>query len=606
VGPGVVVGALGAALVGACGLVAAGGSPAAHLLVSVASATLALRLRLGTTLALAVVLSGAFALLAVSMRLWPLLGAPLTTMLVLPALIGAASLAVLWRRRTTALALSRSHLALGAALAAVSALQVLAVPVSRWLSDSPKLAWLMRNDNAWNFVSTRFFVEDGGLDAPGRSSLGPSDLLAHDLLRASEAILLSVAGASVLAGLLVATGMPESRRWSRAVLALVAAAVPWTWSLAGMVFSYGFWNSVPAAILLFSAWAAWSSSERLPTVSSAVLAVIGTALLAAWAPLVLVPAALGVAVVAWRWRAHVGLRGAALLGWLAPLVVLALYLALVTADDRAAASGGLSADGGFPAFGEHLPPVFWLVPLAVVLLLSSWSAARTDLVGVLVVGLAGAVGTYYLMEQRAGSPAGPWGYYPQKFAWTLSLLAPIVVLASVRGVLVKTGLARVQRATVVLGSALLAAVLLMQVPPFDPRPVSAIGYPIAHRTPDYRLSSLLPTLGVVMPDRASAMDPAAEALLEVEDADRKVVVSRWSPDPGVNALINFWLLQLPVDKDDEAPREYAYYLDSNDPAALCSLVRDWGGGVEILTRSNSLAREMRKNCADEDFSVSVR
>jgi hypothetical protein len=621
---GLVVGALVAALVGAFAVVVVGGSPTALLVVAVASTTLALRTWLRTTLALAAVLSGAFALLAVGMRLWPVLGAPLTALLAVPAVVAAVSLVVLWRRRTTALAMSRGQLALGAGLAMVSVLQVVTVPLSRWLSDSPKLAWMMRNDNTWNLVSSRFIVEDGGLDpashrnpaplanevvalfaAPGRSAVARGDLLAHDLYRASEALLLMVGATSLLAGLLVASAFPAARVWSRAVLGLLAAVIPWTWSLAGLVFVYGFWNSLPSAILVLAAWAAWTSSERRPVVSSGVLALVGTGLLAAWAPLVLLPACLGVAVVVWRRRAHLDLRGLALVAWLMPLVVLLAYLALVTRGDITAASDALAAEGLFPAYGENLPPVFWLVPLGLLLVLSVWTSVRLDLVGTAVVGLAGAIGIFYLMHQRAGSEGGPWGYYPQKFAWTLSFLAPMVLLMSARGAFA-VGLRRAQRASLVAGTAMLAGVLLWQIPPADPRPVSSIDYPVAHRTPDYRLSSVLPAVSIALPDRSSALDPAVADLLRLEDPARKVVVSRWFEDPGDNAFVNFWLLQLPVDKDDELPRPYAYGLDSFDPVGLCDLVRDWGGGVEIYTHSDTLERELKAQCPRLEFAVRLR
>ena len=130
-----------------------------------------------------------------------------------------------------------------------------------------------------------------------------------------------------------------------------------------------------------------------------------------------------------------------------------------------------------------------------------------------------------------------------------------------------------------LGAVLLAGVLLLQVPPFDPRPLAAASYPIAHRTPDYRLTSLLPTVSISYADRASAMDPAVESVLAFSDQRHKVVVSRWTGDPGADGFINFWLLQLPVDQVDDEPRDYAYGLDSNNPAGLCDLVRDWGCDV---------------------------
>ncbi|GAA1940964.1 hypothetical protein [Nocardioides hwasunensis] len=622
--PAVAVGLGVIALLASCAIVVGGGSPAALVLVAVAVSTLALRCWLTTALAFATVLSGALALVAVSMRVAPVIGVPVTWLPVLPAVAAAVALVVLWLRRSTAFAVDRSDLVLGAVLVALSLVQVVAVPVVRWLSGSPKLAWMMNNDSVWNLVSARFIVEDGGLVpvshrnpaplanevvaffmAPGRSGVDRTALLEHDLYRASEVLLLLVGATSLLAGLVVAAGVPSSRRWSRAVLTLVAAAIPWTWSLAGQVFLYGFWNSLPAAILILAAWAAWTSSDRFPVTSSGLLALIGTGLLASWAPLVLAPAALGVAVVCWRWRAHLDLRGLAMLAWLSPLALLVAYAGFVTRADFAAASGGLAAEGLFPPFGQNLPPVFWLVPFGVLVLLSTWSTVRIDLVGAVVVGLAGAVGTHYLMGQRAGAAGGPWGYYPQKFAWTLALLAPLLVLLSVRGGLAVAGLRRIQQGTLVLGSVALAGTLLLQVPPADPRPVTGERYPVAHGTPDYRLSSMLPVVSISLSDRSSALDPAVDTLLRFEDPDRKVVVSRWSPEPGDNTFVNYWLLQLPVDRSDEMPRPYAYGLDSFDPSALCDLVRDWGGGVVIQTRSDTLDDEMRALCPRQDFEVRV-
>lgn len=621
-GPAAIVGVGVGALALSCGVVAAGGSPAALIVVAVASTTLALRRWLSTALALAAVLSGAFALLAASMRLWPAIGVPLSWLLVLPAVAAAAGLVLLWRGRATALSVSRSDLALGAGLAALSLSQVAAVPAARWLSGRPKLAWMMNNDSPWNLISSRFIVEDGGLDpsshrnpaplanevvalfaAPGRSGVDPTDLLAHDLLRASEVLLLLVGAASLLAGVLVASGMPASRRWSRAVLSVAAAAIPWTWSLAGQVFIFGFWNTLPAAVLLLAAWAAWMSSARFPVTSSAVLALTGTGLLAAWAPLVIAPAALGVAVVAWRWRSHLALRRVALILWLTPLAILVAYAGLVTRADLTAESSGLAAEGLFPPFGQHLPPMIWFTALGVLLVLSVWSPVRTDLVGVLVLGSAGLIGTYYLMGQRAESLGGLWGYYPQKFAWTLSFLAPLLVLGSVRGALAAVDLRRVQRGTLVVAALMLSGVVLLQVPPSDPRPVTGEDYPIAHSSPDYRLSSLLPSVSILLPDRSSALDPAARTLLRLADPDAKVMVSRWSPEPGVNAFIDYWLLQLPADRTDDQPRPYAYTLDSFDPAQLCAVVRDWGDGVVIHTRNATLAEEMASACPDLRFEV---
>ena len=610
------------ALIASCVLVVLGGTPAPLLVLAVALATLALRSWLPTAVALAAVLVGSLGLLAVAMRLWPALGASLGWMLVLPAVGGAGSLVVAWRRHETSLAATRADLALGAGMAALSLVQVLAVPAARWFSGRPKLAWMMNNDNAWNLISARYIVEDGGLApgshrnpaplanelvslflVPGRADVARTGLLSHDLLRASQVLLLLVAAVSLVAGLVVASRIPASRPWSRAVLAVTAAVIPWTWSLAGHVFVFGFWNSLPTAVLLLGVWAAWVASERSPVVGSGLLALSATGLLAAWAPLALVPLAFALVVVAWHWRRHLALRGRAALAWLTPWVVLASYAVVVTGADYAASSEGLTMEGSFPGFGEHLPLVFWLAPLGALLLLR-WGTVRTELVGVLVLGVAGGAGILYLMGQRAGSPAGPWGYYPQKFAWSLSLLAPVVVLGAARGLLGEE-MHRVQRGAAVLGTMLLTGALLLQVPPFDLRPLAARSYPIAHRTPDYRVTSVLPVVSIMFPDRASAMDPAARSLLALEDPDRKVVVSRWSPDPGANGFINFWLLQLPVDQAREHPHDYAYGLDSFDPAQLCNLARDWGSGILIHTRDPELSDDLERACPASGFEVRV-
>ena len=59
-------------------------------------------------------------------------------------------------------------------------------------------------------------------------------------------------------------------------------------------------------------------------------------------------------------------------------------------------------------------------------------------------------------------------------------------------------------------------------------------------------------------------------------------------------------------EDDELPRPYAYGLDSFDPVGLCDLVRDWGGGVEIYTHSDTLERELKAQCPRLEFAVRLR
>ena len=118
---------------------------------------------------------------------------------------------------------------------------------------------------------------------------------------------------------------------------------------------------------------------------------------------------------------------------------------------------------------------------------SVWSSVGLDLVGTVVVGLAGAIGILYLARSSREGPGAPAG-------WTLSFLAPMVLLMSARGAFAVPGLrAPPARGSLVVGTASGAspdavrrdpAVRLVELLPDRP----------PH--PDYRVSWVLPAVSM--------------------------------------------------------------------------------------------------------------
>ena len=152
---------------------------------------------------------------------------------------------------------------------------------------------------------------------------------------------------------------------------------------------------------------------------------------------------------------------------------------------------------------------------------------------------------------------------------------------------------------------MLASVLLMQIPPADPRPVSSVDYPIAHRTPDYRLSSVLPAVSIALPDRSSALAPAVSEFLKLEDPARKVIVSRGSTTRMTYGSSTSGCCS--------PGRQGTSCRGPTRTASTASTLSDcvtWcatrGGGVEIYTHSDTLAREMAQTCGASDFKVRLR
>jgi hypothetical protein len=506
--------------------------------------------------------------------------------------------------------------------------------VLRATSSSPKLAWMMSNDSAFNVFSSRHILLDGGVDpakhpspapgmsevaalftAPGRTGVAREGLLEHDLERVLQALVLATGALSVLGALGAVLVVRRGHLVARVVVAVAVSALPWTWCLFGYAMSYGFWNVIVSSAVLAAAWLAFAERRRHPTAASAAQALAGTALLPLWAPLLLVPALFALAIVVEHRREHLALRRWSLVAWLAPVLLLGWYALFVTIPLLGGDTGALAADGAMIAISRTTIVIILLSAVAIGLAVHARGERTGELLGPACVLVAGLVGLDYLVGLRADAPTGPWGYYPAKFGWLLAFLAFFVAARAAVALAFPTSgpgaegtpTAR-SRAAVGRGAAaalvpvLAVSVLVAQVPPADPRPVTA-DYPIPVPTPDWRPGSVWPLLSISQSDGASAMDPAVETLLELSSPEEKYLLTRYHDQLSKDTLVNFWLLSQPVVQDRNDVRHYAYFLEPDKPESLCSLATTWGPGVTVLTRDRRWGRTLERTCPEAGLEV---
>ena len=515
---------------------------------------------------------------------------------------GTAGVVALSRRRgrlpASLCALDRATaIALGSIVGLTAVLVILA---SSPVGD--RLAWSMQNDAVWNMMSARFIGNEHGVSADhpnpspltaaliaaafasGRAGLDPTQLLQHDVTRAAQLWLLLTGLSAVLAGLIAARALPSGRPILRAFLVFSVACIPLSWYVAGYAFQFGFSNATLTMVLLLCAWIAWMSGGRRPLASLLVLAAVALALLATWAPLVVVPAGLAAVVAGgagrpW-WRR---LRGARLLLLISAAIVGVAYVGLVTVRDLLSQRGALSSDGAMFAL---TPQQVALIGAAVLIALvgAAILAGQTRAaVGAGVVLASSGLALAYLVSQRQGNAM--WGYYPAKFAWLVTALLLVILAVSLAG-----WAFRVRR----VSATVVVAVLAIAVPAAlaaNPRPTR---------------ESLTAMATIVAPGAFGAEPAAVPLLFELSDPREKRLVAGYFANAGYDRFINGWLLQQAATSSADPLRAPAYTLDGTNVTQLCDVIGIWGGGVIVTTRSADLADELQQTCPQSEVSIDLR
>lgn len=548
--------------------------------------------RFSWTLAVALATAGMLCAYVVLLRLSYLIPIALEYQLALSVLlISGVGWGMLWRSRGSLRLPPWAAVAPLAPIVLLIAATVVAVAVTQ----GARVSWAMHGDAVWNLMTARFVLDDHGVSpgyasaapltpallaaamAPGRGALDPAAWLQHDATRAAELWLVLMLSSSILAGVVAVGALSKLRPLARGAAVLAVALVPLTWFGAGYAVQFGFYNATIALVLLLCSWIAWTAGPSARLASIVALALCVVAMLATWAPLAVIPAAL-VAVTTlgggreW-WR---GLRR----GRLAILVLSAAgvagYVLAFTLPDLLREGGSLSADGGIFALGPRQVALTAFAALAATALGALLLRRRQAFTGVVVVVVSAGLALGYLLLQRRGL-SEIWGYYPAKFGWLVCLLLTVVVGASLAALAERA----VRRRGTLLALTVAGAVTL-----------GLISVPLPSRD---SLVSLWPTL---VPALGGPEEVAAQ-LFAISDPREKNLVSS-SPDDG---FINGWLLQQQAANPHDTIRGFAYTLDATDPAQLCAVAGVWGRGVVVHSPNAALPAALRAGCPDAGITA---
>lgn len=579
------------------------------VLATVAAVTLALGQRTSWPFAAA----GAPALLlagyAVLLRLAPLTGMGLAATGAVALTVTAVVPIALLARQGVLRVPHRRAVVVGALVIVVPVLLMAALgPVLGATGWGP--TWAMKNDAVWNMVTARQLLGDGGVAAArpnsspltagliamaaavGRGGLAARELLGHDVRRAAELWLLVVHAACALAALVALRTTRGSTPTLRATAAVVTGLAAMSWYVVGFAFQFGFYNSSLALMLLLGAWLAWLESREAPVVAAVVLAAATIALLATWAPLAVIPLALAAVVLVRNVRDLVRNPSFRWAWWAGAIAAVGAYGALVTLGDLQREGAALAVDGGIQPVSSHHVAIVTIVTGLVLLLHALRERSAHRLIGAVTVVVASVAGIGYLVLQRTGAGANPWGYYPVKMAWSVCCLLLVLLLASAHSVLGPRRFARVEAVirparleSVLAGlcAAAVAGVLMIQVP-----------------MPGFR--AVLPLAGVARGTGIAAGAARARDLFAVAEDGVPTIAARYHGRT-TDKFLNAWLLQLESESSDDPIRHFSYVMDPESEAQVCSAIRTWGVPVTVRTTDPGLEAGLRAECSDARFTV---
>jgi len=568
---------------------------------------------------------------------------------------------------------SANAMAWGAVLLSLALVaSVVFIPLRNAMGVGP--VWAMHNDAVIQMIKARVQLNADGFDtstalnsspltsalvavaaAVGRLSIGdPNRFLENDVLRLAELWVLLVLATSALAAWIVwrmarpdreirrdlrirsigSVLIPDadpvltvvepdlsSNKFSLAptiLAAFIGATLPLTWYFAGFAFAFGFLNSTLSFVILLLAWAIYLElPDGPPVLVAGMLSLATVAMLATWAPLALIPAALAILsllralweIIAVDSDADVGKQSYrrywSWLAWIFAALPVPLYGLFVTWPDFQQQGEELAVEGGF--LGQPIYHIMLVSGLALIGLIvyairtRSYAHTLSGGLGVLVAGAAVLFVLTYL-NRRVGLPG--WGYYPFKAAWAVTSLLLVIGLGSLIGALLHTGFRCLVKTG---GIALITSITLGLMSQYTWQQLSI-------RNVFAPVEVLHSTGSAYGPWRANILFDAYRAdsltLLAVEDA-RWMVPDQIVPGDGrADVFANFWLLQIIPGAgmphgEEEQMRTYAYTLDPRFPEQICAVLTRWGQPTNIQTVDPSLEPKLRAICPGAQFGVVV-
>jgi hypothetical protein len=498
--------------------------------------------------------------------------------------------------------LSPAHRRLALSVSAGPVTVIVVVLLAQVIPNAIHLTWAMNADSVNVMGFARRMLADGGIDpgstpqstplpfamvasnmAGGRASLANDAVLRHDVTRLAEVWVFAIALCCLLTGGLVARVARNFRLRIAVPVTIAASVAGLSWYFIGVQFDGGFINSAFALVLLLAAWLVFIGGERHPVSALVMLLLASTVLLAVWSPLVVCLIALEIVLFIRGFRTirEHGVRGFAAVG-----VAAAIFLGYAVAFVLPAlvgGSGALAGDGGFPPIG----PKFILAIVAVVVVLGVVVARVTGTahatVGALALILAFSLGLAFLLFQRRAA-SFLWGYYPAKYAWTVSLLLLVIAMTF--------ALTLLARAPGHIGSSVTALVGVVGL--F----VSLIWSPSG----DYQRVALSPLVGILQ--GGGGYNRIADTVFRYSGSANGYDVL-WKSAEG-DYWPNYWLLQTDIPNPPSNPvRAYASIPGTLSVDQICEVLTLLGPNTIVHTAELSALAELTVSCPSEDYRVIV-
>ncbi len=491
------------------------------------------------------------------------------------------------------------------------------VGASQFVPGASKLSWAMNGDGFNNLFYANRILTDHGLAlgqaenpvplpatvlalamAPGRSELASNDLLGHDLASLTVVWTLVLAVTCILTGAVVASAIPVRSPVAVAVASALGSLLPLTWYLAGLPAQWGYFNASVVLPILLSTWLVFLASRRFPVAALVALSGLTTLVIATWAPLVLVPGCLGIAVLVRDWKRIRALQGLSALALVLGAVQVLAWVGVVTVPTFLAQGGALEVPGhGFPSTWPEVSLL--LIGLVALALLLRGKTSIPVVPGMIAIVVA-AVATSAMLLFLDHGQGDPWtAYYPTKLAWIISALLVMVVLSLVVSIVERS--ARGPRtATAGIASVVGLALLVTAAVPVDGWQQTVVRQPMIRI-----LSGSIWHTG----------DRAATQILALTDPRAPGIL--WQSNDPDEAMIDFWVLvtrggDLAGDPVLRAVAFVAYRsyratgtYDNSDPRTLCAILSRMKPTPTVHTASPALEAELRDTCPTSSARVFV-
>jgi hypothetical protein len=480
---------------------------------------------------------------------------------------------------------------------------------AQFIPRSSKVGWVMSGDSANNILMARDVLTAGGIEVGAQSNPAPlpSALIAYAIAPSrenqflenslfSDVSNLSGLWAALIALTCVVSGslvFVSARNYSDNVfkvrgLALLGSLLPLTWFYSGYPLDFGFFNSQIAMPILFLSLLTFYASLDHKRVNLVIQPLLGTLLLAIWAPLVVIPVSLYVATLLTTFRREWKVRVAEY--WLVAFSAFqfVLYAIVVVLPMLLSMSSAVSASGGVYDFNHSM--LWVLAGLTVILArFSSNSWINPLFVGPTAVAAGIVFAQFYLLYLNK-SLEDPWTYYPLKFLWMASAVLLLLISVQISILLIRY-LNNLKLFITAVFISIFAMVVFLN---WSPMKVS--GY--VWKDPLQRILA-----GNFM----GRGDSTAQIIFD--SSETKDTEIYWNSGVENEEAINFWLLQNSANSikpQVQKLREFAYGMyDRESPKSLCLIANEIPGNLKVHSPDKQLQFQLDELCPELEISVTA-